>query len=154
MIDTHYIYRPKILDSGEFRDFVSDVRAIVAQKPSTLRLCGMDGLSDPVITEGVVVLNGDRRRGLEHETLVIEQTATLSRERDGVHFEFCKTNGKPYDVVVVAVLYAFLQHFPQCKFVSDSKIDELKPGFDLFFNACQPRAEVGRLYHRPVDERD
>jgi hypothetical protein len=58
------------------------------------------------------------------------------RLRDGVGFAFVKTNGKPYDVVVVAVLYAMIDRFPEVKFRTDSKADELRAGFDLYVSAC------------------
>lgn len=157
MIDTHFFYRPPALDPFAFKAFIADVRRLIAAAPANIELRGREGFGKPEVSVHRVALNGDASCGAEHEPLILEQTYTLrppSRMREGVFFDFCKTNGKSYDLVVVAVLYAFLYHFPSCKFVSDSSQDELKPGFDLFFAACNPHGEIKSLFHRPIKDRD
>ena len=47
------------------------------------------------LTNELVMLNGDENKGLDHEDFVIDLTPG---------FNFCKTNEKPYDVVVNAIL--------------------------------------------------
>src|SRR5205823_5924443 len=109
---------------------------------------GKDGTGEPEVTARLVAFNGDASQGLEHEPLIIEQTYTLrppSRMRDGVFFDFCETNGKPYDILVAAALYALVHHFPTCRFASDSKEEELRPGFDLFGSVCKPSGDLGKL---------
>jgi hypothetical protein len=151
VIDTHYVYRPKALDAGRFRLFVADVRSVMEARPAKLSLCGFAGEGEPLVDDDQIVFNGDARLGAHCEPLVIQRVDTHSRERDGEHFTFCKTNGKPYDAIVVAVLYALIHRFPNVRFVSDSKLDELKDGFDLFFHACRPDGNLQTLYRRPVD---
>jgi hypothetical protein len=156
MINTHYFVRPPILDPTAFAAFAADVRKVMDATPSGVVLCGRDAIGLPHVTSAVVAFNGDRTNGLDHEPFVVEQTYTLrppSRMRDGVFFDFCKTHGKPYDLVVVACLYAFIRRFPNCKFTSDSNLEELKPGFDLFFNTCNPTGDLQRLYSRPVEDK-
>ena len=73
--------------------------------------------------------------------------------RGDFFFDFCKTHGKPYDLIVVATLYCFLHHFPTCKFCSDSTLDELKPGFDFFFRVCEPSGDLDTLFERPIADK-
>ena len=47
------------------------------------------------LTNMYIKLNGDENKGLDHEDFVIDLTPG---------FNFCKTNEKPYDVVVNAIL--------------------------------------------------
>ena len=47
------------------------------------------------LTNELVILNGDESKGLDHEDFVIDL-------KNG--FNFCKTNEKPYDIVVNAIL--------------------------------------------------
>ena len=47
------------------------------------------------LTNELVMLNGDESKGLDHEDFVIDL-------KNG--FNFCKTNEKPYDIVVNAIL--------------------------------------------------
>ena len=47
------------------------------------------------LTNELVMLNGDENKGLDHEDFVIDLTPG---------FNFCKTNEKPYDIVVNAIL--------------------------------------------------
>ena len=47
------------------------------------------------LTNELIMLNGDESKGLDHEDFVIDL-------KNG--FNFCKTNEKPYDIVVNAIL--------------------------------------------------
>ena len=47
------------------------------------------------LTNMYIKLNGDENKGLDHEDFVIDLTPG---------FNFCKTNEKPYDIVVNAIL--------------------------------------------------
>jgi hypothetical protein len=48
-----------------------------------------------ILTNMYIKLNGDENKGLDHEDFVIDLTPG---------FNFCKTNEKPYDIVVNAIL--------------------------------------------------
>jgi hypothetical protein len=56
-------------------------------------------------TYGGLKVNGSRENG--HEDFVLRETFKLALDNNGS--EFCKTNAKPYDVVVVACL-CILKH--------------------------------------------
>lgn len=138
MIDTHYCYRPPVLDAETFRSFSRDVAKLVAAAARPrVNARGFDGTGEPIITDDRIVLNGDAEAGQEHEPLVIERVFQ-GRVRDRLGFFFCKTNGKPYDLLVVAALYAFVRWFPAARFRTDSRSAELADGFDLFRNAICP----------------
>ena len=47
------------------------------------------------LTNELIMLNGDENKGLDHEDFVIDLKSG---------FNFCKTNEKPYDIVVNAIL--------------------------------------------------
>lgn len=156
MIDTRYMYRPPSLDAETFRRLVGDVQKLVHAAPDGVQIRGVDGFGVPTVMTKAIALNGDAAIGAHCEPLIIERDFTLkppSRMKGSEFFDFCKTNGKPYDLLVVAVLYAFINRFPTCRFISDSTLAELKPGFDLFFEVCAPSADVQRLYERPVADR-
>lgn len=154
MIDTHYMYRPAVLDPHHFADFALDVQRILDASPPEIAIRGEAGVDSPEISPTRIALNGDRSAGLEHEPLIIEQTYTRrppNRMRGDRFFDFCKTNGKPYDRVVVAILYALAHRFPSCTIASDSSLEELKGGFDLFCRACMPSGDIQELFRRPKD---
>lgn len=76
---------------------------------------------EPEVTEKRVAFNGVGDDS--HESFVVTP--------DQTDFEFCKTNYKPYDVVVVAVLVLFKHFFPEIKFSSDGDLSELAEGVAL-----------------------
>lgn len=152
MIDTHYCYRPPVFDAEAFRSLSHDVARLAEAVRSRVRVRGFDGTGSPTITDEKVVLNGDAEAGLEHEPLVIERVFQ-GRLRKGVGFSFCKTNGKPYDVLVVAVLYALIWRFNDVKFVSDSNEAELEPGFALFHSVLAGDNASLRLFRKPLLDR-
>lgn len=148
MIDTHYIYRPKVLPADAFSKFAADVAHLIAAAPSGVRVRGFDGTGEPTVTDAMIALNGDAATGQEHEPLVIEQAYT-GRLREGVGFAFAKTNGKAYDVLVVAILYALVARFPEARFATDSSAAEIQAGFDLFRRVLNlPAAD--RLFEQPL----
>lgn len=70
------------------------VREIVAE--SDCFIGNGFGEGEPVITDTEIILNGDASQMLDGETFYLAQSY------DG--FNFCKTNRKPYDEVVGAIL--------------------------------------------------
>ena len=67
-----------------------------------IEICGGDGHSTPVFSEGKVVFNGCADKGESYETFSIHSN-------DGM-WDFCKTGEKPYDLLVCLMLLAF-KHF-------------------------------------------
>lgn len=154
MKDTHYLYRGTSLDPVAFGWFVADVRRIVDAVSPKLVVCGPEGQGRPEMIAERVALNGSRDLGQDHEPLVIDRVYA-GHVRGGEGFTFCKTNGKPYDSVVVATLYAFVRRFPMARFTTDSTQDELREGFDLFRRALGSPldADMDRLFAHPIVNR-
>jgi len=68
-----------------------DIQQILRVKPNDIVLRGGDGSGSPDFTNEFISFNGDGSKGLDHETFYF----------DGVtDFSFCKTNHKPYDLIV------------------------------------------------------
>lgn len=110
-------------DASKFAEFSTVAR--IAIDLATSRgielgdLMGEGG--EPEVNEKRVAFNGVGDDS--HESFVVTP--------DQTDFEFCKTNYKPYDVVVVAVLVLFKHFFPEIKFSSDGDLSELAEGVAL-----------------------
>lgn len=91
---THYWTANKKVSTKAWDKFTSIVRKSINLSGVTIR-DGM-GHGEPIITKKEVFLNGDEKDGLAHETFAIV--------KDSGDWDFCKTDRKPYDVVVVAAL--------------------------------------------------
>ena len=79
----------------------------------------------PVINEDMVRFNGVKDDGYE--------TFLLRRRRSD--FEFCKTSHKPYDEIVVAILYCAADLFSYFKFDSDGDKKDHAAGIALLAQA-------------------
>lgn len=79
-------------------DFVEDVKKIVAlaRERHGVVIKSWNGENEPVITDELISLNGDAKNNEDCETFIMD--ATRGKQ------EFCKTRGKPYDMVVKAIL--------------------------------------------------
>ena len=79
------------------KDFVDTVKDIVAESQKDgIQIRDGEGTGTPVITTQGIFLNGDASNGLDYESFVLTNF--------GGGFDFCKTQGKPYDKVVARVL--------------------------------------------------
>ncbi len=67
-----------------------------------IEICGGDGHFTPAFSKGKVVFNGSADKGEAYETFSV-------RPDDGM-WDFCKTEEKPYDLLVCLMLLAF-KHF-------------------------------------------
>jgi hypothetical protein len=98
-----------------------------------VKICGGDGTGKPELKKHIVMLNGNGP-DLDHETFCIDPNPGS---------DFCKTERKPYDVVVVACL-TFLATDYGFRVRSDGDHDELQAGVDLCCKA------LGRDYAHPL----
>ena len=87
---------------------------------------------EPEVNEKRIAFNGIGDDS--HESFVVTPEQT--------DFEFCKTNYKPYDVVVVAVLVLYKYFFPEIRFSSDGDLGELQEGVELASEALGKNLEV------------
>jgi hypothetical protein len=113
---THYWYKSSRLSPA----FLEAVQKVVDASPVPLAREYNDPNSKPEVTAEWVFLNGVGDDG--HETFVFEK---------GSDFAFCKTNSKPYDVVVTAIL-SLVAHFGLASEVSsDGGPEEWEEGVKL-----------------------
>lgn len=67
-----------------------------------IEICGGNGYGNPAFSRGKVVFNGSAEKGEDYETFAMEPN-------DGI-YNFCKTEYRPYDLLVCLMLLAF-KHF-------------------------------------------
>lgn len=115
-------------------DFLADVRAVIrCTDVPLLREYNQPG-TKPEIGDSLVAFNGVGENG--HETFCM---------RPGEEFDFCKTQCKPYDVAVVAILALAADH-GLAIVSSDGCRDEWGQGVAL---ACRA---TGRKVSNPITE--
>ena len=88
------------------------------------------GKGKPMINESQIWFNGDEKTGMDHETFSIKWYP-----EGGIVKDFCKTNRKPYDILVCVSLLAFKHAFNDYKvfhFSSDGDNSEWETAKDLF----------------------
>ena len=73
-------------------------------------LAGGNGEGEPIFTKDLICFNGKDDEA--HETFMI-------RQKGNDDFEFCKTNRKPYDLMVCFSLLRLKHHFPDANISSD-----------------------------------
>lgn len=117
-------------------DLCADARKIVAA--SDTAICGPRGDGLPVISESEGIrLNGAKAAGGACETFRLIGT---SGPASAVLPDSCKTNGKPYDEVVTAILIAAavrLMNVRAGAFTSDGRWDNWTAGLDLYERAVR-----------------
>lgn len=141
---THYWYRPKSLEQRRYRLLVADIRILLStlpkqrvngdgdQRECPLIIRGVNGKGQPEITEHCIAFNGDNEQGqrLGHEAMLFprlhlpEAWERPHVDPENTYFQFCKTAGKPYDVLVCATLLAATFHFPTLSVESDGDVND------------------------------
>ena len=82
----------------------------------------------PLIGDDFIQFNGPGDAG--HETMVLARQPIKA-------FNFCKTNQKPYDLLVMALLIIVFQHTQRLQITSDGTTDEWQPAVDLVERALK-----------------
>jgi hypothetical protein len=83
-----------------------------------VKIGGSFGAGRPIFREDAICFNGRPR----HEPLVIYRVFHRPQQElgeFGLYWDFVKTDQKPYDELVVAVLVSFKHHFPAAALPSD-----------------------------------
>lgn len=73
-------------------------------------IAGGNGEGEPVFTKDLICFNG--KGDDSHETFAI-------RQKGNEGYEFCKTNRKPYDLMVCISILRLKHHFPESDISSD-----------------------------------
>lgn len=149
---SHYwTYNPKaIKDTEELRkkfcrarNVIKVARGIISRNPFIhkgqaggcyddvpCKIKGGLGQGTPMINESQIWFNGDEKKGMDHETFGIKWYP-----EGGIVKDFCKTNRKPYDLLVCVSLLAFKHAFDNpdvFTFSSDGDNSEWETAKDLF----------------------
>ena len=125
---THYWKRPRN-NAGSaymFGLLALDAKKIIAQaEQDGIRIRNGQGEGEPEFNEAYFSINGHAShyvegRDLAHETFCWEGIPSISEHRkdEPETFDFCKTNYKPYDVVVTAILIRAKHIYGSCVSIS------------------------------------
>jgi hypothetical protein len=143
----------------EFLAWCSDVANIIrAARPrfgffGGVRIRGPSGLGRPRTSPARISLNGSYLLGQAHETFIVCRRYAEYRPRarpadDGLYWDACKTNQKPYDIVVVGAILALLHRVSRSGAETDGGPDEWRAGADLFQRALNvdPSPYLSRVF--------
>jgi len=131
---THY-YTPKAATDSKWEKFVTTCKTLHKNLPKTtntaggyhendkLVICGGIGTGLPQIDINGVIFNGNKDKGLDHETLWIK--------KDELDWSFTKTARKPYDLLVCAVLIA-ANEILGYDISSDGDFEDWKPAINYY----------------------
>ena len=131
---THYFPGARVTE-----EVIADVTDIIVLSP--VSVMGPGGTGDPITSlEEGIMFNGEQIFDEDCETLHL-----LGRDRtyEDISF-FCKTQGKPYDEVVVASLVS-LHVRTGLPLRSDASWEDWSLGVSLFERAVRPLTEDERL---------
>lgn len=106
---THYWTVKKSFTDKQWKNFVSDVKELFSKTKIPLAGGSGDKNTVPKINNTAVSFNGLENDS--HETCHITKSST--------EFDFCKTQQKPYDAVVIEVLKLARKHNPSVELSSD-----------------------------------
>lgn len=128
---THYWRSEQgyVIDQAAFANFVEEVKQITA----TAQEAGIRLEENYTPTE--IIINGVGPQS--HETFVFSQTPD--------EYEFCKTAGKPYDMVVTAILIHAKKNFKEITVKSDGNWNDWEGGrflYESVFNVEPKKEEV------------
>lgn len=115
------IKKDKFIHKGQAGGFYDD-------KPCIIR--GGLGEGKPMINESQIWFNGDEKTEMDHETFGIKWYPDGGTAKD-----FCKTNRKPYDLLVCVSLLAMYEAFKGTgafTFSSDGDNSDWKTAKDLY----------------------
>lgn len=108
----------------EFKAVLVDCSKIIANK-GDIGIFGEYGTGNPEFTETGICFNGDVSHGLAHE-------AFYFAPEESYVYSFCKTEKKPYDLIVGSVLISLANRMKGFKFSSDGQMAEWQPIFNFY----------------------
>ena len=119
---THYwTYNKSDSDSKQFAKAVQEIKKLLAtEEVKSISLCGEADDKEPILQEDKVFLNGVGVFGLEDFCVVLDEPG----------WDFCKTDRKPYGLVVMLCLIAFANNLNDFTFKSNG--DEWLPARKLY----------------------
>ena len=153
----HYWGRPAELPLCGFRALVEEcvsLRRVLGVPRLGLfggvKIGNAFGGGRPIFREDVICFNGRPR----HEPLIIHRRFHKPEQdpgRFGLYWDFVKTNQKPYDELVVAVLVSFKMQFPGTALSSDGGKGDWARGLALYERATGRQAPGFDVLARPQE---
>jgi len=109
---THYWYRPETIELPTWKLVLADITKLVEAFPDTVVWAGNIETMRPELSEDMVELNGPDGKGYEPFRLTRVRLAKQGErvKDDGLWFDFCKTDRRPYDLLVAASLLVLKRH--------------------------------------------
>lgn len=99
---THYWTQNRDFTDSEWQKITEFMHKATENLP--FKVCGGWGDGDPVINDTIIQFNGSEEAGQDYET--------MSLNKNGRGFNFCKTEFRPYDLLVCALLLAATEIAP------------------------------------------
>ncbi len=135
------------MDAKKFKTLSEELETVTSFLPTvdgvTIVLCDGMGVGNPEFTEEFIRFNGNEKEGFDHETFSIDrETRKKSREDNGLVFNFCKTVGKPYDLMCKISMLRLKHHFPECHISCDGGAEDWKQAKKIYkkaFGEVAPR---------------
>ena len=136
-----YFYGKLALDAKKLCDYAN---------ANGIRIRNGEGLGEPEFTEFSFSINGDAEafsddgRDLAHETFYWAGIPPHPNHREGEpeFFSFCKTNYKPYDAVITAILIRAKHIYGSCVSISsDGNWQDWQAGRELYERVFSEVAE-------------
>lgn len=121
---THYYTKKRNHTKKEWNKFLDECKELHKNLPEDVLIADGDGNGEPVFNETLVRFNGAGDE-LSHETLQLDKRRSVGK------FDFCKTNLKPYDLMVVAVLLSANRNLGY-SFHSDGEFSDLRDGIKFY----------------------
>ena len=112
---THYFQQKEEMNPDVWARFTANANQLITKASTSIRL-------DFEITENYLRVNGVLANS--HEDFYLART--------DMSWNFCKTNHKPYDVVVTAILILLRYTYPSFALSSDGSWGEWSEGRELF----------------------
>lgn len=131
---THYWSHGDI-EPAAWSGLLTDAKRIINE--AGVKLAGLDGSGEPVLDQKEIALNGVAPDDL-YESFVIKTW--------GTDFDFCKTQYRPYDLVVCAVLLRAALTVPGFRVKSDGDWDsDWKAARELYAKLFGPAPDESPL---------
>lgn len=122
---THYMYRNKTIH--RYNELANDVRRMLHWVQHVRKIPLADGFgayhTDPVVSSHRIWFNGAGSNA--HETFLIAKNKQDDDYKDnGVYFDFCKTNQKPYDLAVMLAILLACEYDPFFRYDTDGTAED------------------------------
>jgi hypothetical protein len=128
---THYWKQTRNLTPAEMEDIAGVIHKI--NDSTDVLICGWNGEGEPDLGPDLIRFNGPGDEG--HETFYIGP--------DKISFAYCKTERKPYDIVVTALLTVLAADYG-FGVSSDGNLGDWEHGVRLASKA------MGKVYRNPL----